>query len=121
MYLRDLVQISRTYQSPPNYLNFYSWVDKSGRPHRSRAITLAVYMRSGEQIQNFGAAVDEKMKQMRAALPPDLIIARTSDQPLQVRENIDLFMEALYEAIGLVVLISTLIGVLYGALVPFIP
>ncbi len=108
MYLRDLAQISRAYQSPPNYLNFYSWVDKSGRPYRSRAITLAVYMRSGEQIQKFGAAVDEKMKQMRAALPPELIIARTSDQPLQVRENIDLFMEALYEAIGLVVLIALL-------------
>jgi multidrug efflux pump subunit AcrB len=66
-------------------------------------------MRSGEQIQKFGAAVDEKMKQVRAALPADLVIARTSDQPLQVKENIDLFMEALYEAIALVVLIA-LIG-----------
>ncbi len=109
IYLRDLVQISRAYQSPATYLNFYSWFDKNGQPHRSRAITLAVYMRSGEQIQKFGAAVDEKMKQVRAALPPDLVIARTSDQPLQVKENIDLFMEALYEAIGLVVLIA-LIG-----------
>ncbi len=109
IYLRDMVQISRAYQSPPGYLNFYSWVDKNGQPHRSRAITLAVYMRSGEQIQKFGAAIDEKMKQVRAALPPDLVIARTSDQPLQVKENIDLFMEALYEAIGLVVLIA-LIG-----------
>jgi multidrug efflux pump subunit AcrB len=109
IYLRDMVQISRAYQSPASYLNFYSWVDQNGQPHRSRAITLAVYMRSGEQIQKFGAAINEKMKQVRAALPPDLVIARTSDQPLQVKENIDLFMEALYEAIGLVVLIA-LIG-----------
>ena len=109
VYLRDLVQISRGYQSPANYLNFYTWFDKEGRAHRSRAITLAAYMRSGEQIQKFGAAVDDKLREVRAALPPDLIIARTSDQPLQVRENIDLFMEALYEAIGLVVLIA-LIG-----------
>jgi len=109
IYLRDLVQISRAYQSPATYLNFYSWVDKNGQPRRSRAITLAVYMRSGEQIQKFGAAIEEKMKQVRAALPPDLVIARTSDQPLQVKENIDLFMEALYEAIGLVVFIA-LIG-----------
>ena len=36
----------------------------------------------------------------------DREIARTSDQPLQVKENIDLFMEALYAAIGLVVLIA---------------
>jgi multidrug efflux pump subunit AcrB len=58
------------------------------------------------QIQKFGAAVDEKLAQLRGFLPPELIIARTSDQPLQVKENIDLFMEALYEAIGLVVLIA---------------
>jgi len=105
-YLRDVAQISRGYQSPATYLNFYSWTDRNGQPRRSRAITLGVYMRSGEQVQKFGAAVDEKMKQARAALPPDLVIARTSDQPLQVKENIDLFMEALYEAIGLVVLIA---------------
>jgi multidrug efflux pump subunit AcrB len=109
VYLRDLVQISRGYQSPATYLNYYTWTDKNGESHRSRAITLAVYMRSGEQIQKFGEAVDEKLAQLRGFLPPELIIARTSDQPLQVRENIELFMEALYEAIGLVVLIA-LIG-----------
>jgi multidrug efflux pump subunit AcrB len=109
VYLRDLVQISRGYQNPASYLNFYSWTDKNGVPRRSRAITLAVYMRSGEQIQKFGDAVDQKLEQLRATLPPDLIVARTSDQPLQVKENIDLFMEALYEAILLVVLIA-LIG-----------
>jgi multidrug efflux pump subunit AcrB len=109
VYLRDLVQISSGYQSPASYLNYYTWTDKTGESHRSRAITLAVYMRSGEQIQSFGAAVDDKLAQLRGFLPPELIVARTSDQPLQVKENIDLFMEALYEAIGLVVFIA-LIG-----------
>ena len=109
IYLRDVVHINRAYQGPAPYLNFYSWTDEHGKPQRERAITLAVYMRSGEQIQQFGASIDEKLKQVRAALPPDLIIARTSDQPLQVKENIDLFMEALLEAIILVVLIA-LIG-----------
>ena len=46
---------------------------------------------------------------MRTLLPPDLIVARTSDQPQQVGENIDLFMSSLYEAIVLVVLVA-LIG-----------
>jgi multidrug efflux pump subunit AcrB len=108
-YLRDLVDISRGYRGPPDFLNFYTATDSDGKPRRYRAITIAVYMRSGEQIRKFGEAVDEQMKQVRAALPADLIIARTSDQPLQVKENIDLFMEALYEAIGLVVMIA-LIG-----------
>ena len=42
-------------------------------------------------------------------LPEDLIMRRTSDQPLQVKENVSLFMNSLYEAIVLVVIIA-LIG-----------
>ncbi len=109
VYLRDLVDISRGYQSPPQFLNYYTWRDASGKWHRSRAVTLAIYMRSGEQIAKFGRDVDEKLAGATKLLPSDLIIARTSDQPRQVEENIDLFMDALYEAIALVVLVS-LIG-----------
>jgi multidrug efflux pump subunit AcrB len=106
VYLRDLVDISRGYQSPPQFLNYYTWRDASGKWHRSRAVTVAVYMRSGEQIAKFGRDVDEKLAGVRKLLPSDLIIARTSDQPRQVEENIELFMDALYEAIALVVLVS---------------
>jgi multidrug efflux pump subunit AcrB len=109
VYLRDLVDISRSYQSPATYLNYYVWVDKEGRSHRDRAITLAVFMRSGEQIQKFGVAVDKRLDEVKRLLPPDLRMVRTSDQPLQVKENVDLFMDALYEAIALVVLVA-LIG-----------
>ena len=42
LYLRDLVDIDRGYESPPRYLNFYSWIDSSGNwhgagPSRSRS------------------------------------------------------------------------------------
>jgi hypothetical protein len=106
VYLRDVVQISRGYQAPAQYLNYYTWTDKQGQTHRSRAITVGIYMRSGEQIKKFGDGVNERLAKVRAALPPDLMIVRTSDQPLQVEENIDLFMEALYEALILVVVIA---------------
>ena len=66
-------------------------------------------MRSGEQIDKFGKAVDETLAGLKQQLPPDLIYARTSDQPLQVEESIDLFMKSLYEAIILVVVVA-LIG-----------
>jgi len=106
VYLRDLVRITQGYQSPAQYLNYYTWEDKKGAWHRNRAITLAIYMRSGEQIQQFGRNISEELAHVTTLLPPDLIIARTSDQPLQVKENIGLFMEALYEAILLVVVIA---------------
>jgi multidrug efflux pump subunit AcrB len=106
VYLRDLVDISRAYDSPARYLNYFSWKDKTGNWHRSRAITLAVQMRDGKQIAQFGKSVDEKLAAVRNYLPDDLVIARTSDQPLQVKENIGLFMGALNEAIVLVVIVS---------------
>ncbi len=106
VYLRDLVQISQGYQSPAQYLNYYTWADKKGEWHRSRAITLAIYMRSGQQIQEFGRNITDELAHLTTLLPPDLIVAHTSDQPLQVREGIGLFMDALYEAILLVVLIA---------------
>jgi len=104
VYLRDLVDIIRGYESPSRFLNFYSWRDSAGKWHRTRAITLGVQMRSGEQIGDFGRAVDQAVPILKQQLPDDLIIARTSDQPRQVKENTDLFMMALYEAIILVIL-----------------
>ncbi|HUM05102.1 MAG TPA: efflux RND transporter permease subunit [Terriglobales bacterium] len=106
VYLRDLVDISRGYDSPARFLNYFTTQDKDGNWQRSRAITIAVQMREGLQIAQFGKSVDEKLAAVRNYLPDDLIIARTSDQPLQVKENIDLFMGALYEAIFLVVIVS---------------
>ncbi len=108
VYLRDLVDISRGYQSPAKYLNYLTWADKQGHWRRSRAVTLAVQMKDGEQIDAFGRSVDTKLAVVKQYLPDDLIIARTSDQPLQVKENLSLFMDALYEAIALVVLVSWL-------------
>ena len=104
-----MVDISRSYQSPASYLNYYTWQDSTGQWCRSRAITLAIFMKSGEQIQAFGQNIDQKLEELRKILPRDFIMARTSDQPRQVRENLDLFMDALYEAIVLVILVS-LIG-----------
>ena len=109
VYLRDLVDISRGYQSPPRYLNYFTWRRPEGRWQRSRAVTVAVQMKDGEQINAFGKSVDQKLLDLRKYLPADLIITRTSDQPLQVKEGLSLFMDALYEAIVLVVVVS-LIG-----------
>ena len=109
LYLRDLVDIDRGYESPPRYLNFYNWVDSAEQWHRGRAITLSLQMKPGEKIGEFGHAVDSTIAVLRDRLPPDLVLARTSDQPLQVEENISLFMSSLWEAVLLVVVIA-LIG-----------
>lgn len=109
VYLRDLVEITRSYDLPARYLNFYNWKDSSGIWQRSRAITLSVQMRSGEKIGEFGKEIDAALADLKTRLPEDLVMARTSDQPLQVKDSIDLFMSSLLEAIVLVVIVS-LIG-----------
>ncbi len=106
--LSDLVSIERGYETPAHFMNFHSWRDSQGRWNRSRAITLDVQMRSGEQIDRFSKQVDKELARVTSQLPGDLVIHRTSDQPLQVAENLKLFMGSLGEAVILVVLVSWL-------------
>ena len=108
LHLRDLVDVVRGYQNPM-YLNYFSFKDKNSHWQRTRAITLSIQMKVGRQIGPFGKAVDKKLEEIKAHLPDDVILARTSDQPKQVTEYVSLFMKTLYEAIILVVLVS-LIG-----------
>jgi multidrug efflux pump subunit AcrB len=108
VYLRDLAQVSRGYENP-NYLAFSSVRDAAGNWQRTRAVTLALSMKSGLQVAEFGKAVHAELEKARALLPEDLIVTNVSDQPLQVEENVELFMSSLYEAILLVVLVA-LIG-----------
>jgi len=106
VYLRDLVSTWRGYESPTQYLNYLTYRDQSGTWRRNRAITLAVQMRSGEQIGTFGKAVDAAIAGVRPQLPPDIIVERTSDQPRQVKELVSLLMGSLWEAIALVVIVA---------------
>src|SRR5208283_4899614 len=49
-YLRDLVEMGRGYETPPQNVNYLIGRNAQGNWQRMRAITLAVNMRSGEQI-----------------------------------------------------------------------
>lgn len=108
-YLRDLVEMHRGYETPARNVNYLIRRDNQGNWQRLRAITLAVNMRSGEQIARFSDDVDAALERIKKRLPEDLVMERTSDQPLQVQENVNLFMNSLYEAVILVVIVA-LIG-----------
>ncbi len=109
LYLRDLVEIDRGYESPASFLNTFTRRDKSGQWVTTRAVTMSVQMRKGEQINIFGKAVDATLNNVKKSLPGDLVLARTSDQPLQVHDSIELFSHSLIEALVLVVAVA-LIG-----------
>jgi multidrug efflux pump subunit AcrB len=106
LYMRDVVDVSRGYQSPARFLNYLTARGADGQFERSRAVTLSVQMRPGAQIGEFGRLIDGRLATVKQLVPHDLILRRTSDQPLQVEENVSLFMSSLYEAIILVVLVA---------------
>jgi multidrug efflux pump subunit AcrB len=109
LYLRDLVDVDRSYESPPSYLNTFTRRNENGKWITTRAITLSIQMRKGEQIGSFGSLVDANLQSIRKTLPTDVVLARTSDQPLQVHDKIELFSHSLIEALVLVVVVA-LIG-----------
>jgi len=105
-YLRDLVDIEGGYLSPPTKRHAHVMRDARGGWARMPAVTLAITMRKGEQIAAFSKAVDASLESVKKRLPADLVLSRTSDQPSQVGDKVDLFMTSLYEAIILVVLVA---------------
>jgi len=108
LYVRDVAEVIRDYESPPSYVNHYTWRDAAGAFHTNRAITLSVQMRDAEQIGKFSEEVNAALTEVAQTVPEDLIIARTSDQPRQVEDKIGLFMMTLYEAIAIIVVVGFL-------------
>lgn len=107
VYLRGVLDVSMGYELPPQLLNYYISRSKhDGAWHRHRSVNLSVQMRAGEQIGELGKVLTQLLDKVRADLPPDLIIERVSDQPRQVKESVGLFIEALVEAIILVVIVA---------------
>jgi multidrug efflux pump len=134
-YLRDIVEIVRGYEDPPNVMNYRSVkVDaddppekkmpgelnlcqtdggdrarsapKNSRLSTSRAITLSVRQVKGTQIEAFALDVQAALDTLKGALPDDLRIEKTHDQPKEVKEKIRQFDQNLIEAIAIVVFVA---------------
>ncbi|WP_434734220.1 efflux RND transporter permease subunit (plasmid) [Rhizobium sp. YTUHZ044] len=95
--LTDVATIKRGYVDPPSALFRFN-----GEP----AIGLAIGMKQGANLLEFGEALDARMKQVVADLPIGVDVHRVSDQPHVVDEAVSGFTRALFEAIVIVLVIS---------------
>ncbi|AGS26300.1 efflux RND transporter permease subunit [Rhizobium etli] len=95
--LTDVATIKRGYVDPPSALFRFN-----GEP----AIGLAIGMKQGANLLEFGGALDARMKQVVADLPIGVDVHRVSDQPHVVDEAVSGFTRALFEAIVIVLVIS---------------
>ncbi|WP_064685520.1 efflux RND transporter permease subunit [Rhizobium bangladeshense] len=95
--LTDVATIKRGYVDPPSALFRFN-----GQP----AIGLAIGMKQGANLLQFGEALDAQMKRVVADLPIGVDVHRVSDQPHVVDEAVSGFTRALFEAIVIVLVIS---------------
>ncbi|MFZ1726086.1 MAG: efflux RND transporter permease subunit [Albidovulum sp.] len=95
--LVDVADIRRGYQDPPSEL--FRW-------NGQEAVGLAVGMRKGANIIDFGAKLDAVMAQAQADLPIGLEIHQVADQPHVVEDAVGHFLTALLEAVLIVLAVS---------------
>ncbi len=109
--LSDVADIHRGYPDPPQPLFRYD-----GQP----AIGLAVAMRAGGNLLQFGDELKAKMRDVEAKLPIGVGVHLVSDQPLIVEKAVGGFTEALLEAVAIVLVVSFIsLGVRAGLVVSF--
>ncbi|MGY3609802.1 MULTISPECIES: efflux RND transporter permease subunit [unclassified Bradyrhizobium] len=97
--LTDVATIARGYADPPSTLFRYN-----GQP----AIALAIGMKSGANLLQFGEALKEEMTKIVADLPIGVGVHLVADQPVVVEHAVSGFTEALFEAVIIVLGISFL-------------
>ncbi|WDH23178.1 efflux RND transporter permease subunit [Pseudomonas chlororaphis] len=107
--LADIAEISRGYVDPstPQF-----------RFNGQSAIGLAIAMKKGGNIQDFGKALHLKMDQLTAELPVGVGVHTVSDQAEVVEKAVGGFTSALFEAVVIVLVVSFVsLGVRAGLVV----
>ncbi|WFU12061.1 efflux RND transporter permease subunit (plasmid) [Rhizobium sp. CB3090] len=95
--LTDVATIKRGYVDPPSSLFRFN-----GQP----AIGVAIGMKQGANLLEFGKALDKKVDEIVGVLPVGVDVHQVSDQPAVVDEAVSGFTRALFEAIAIVLAIS---------------
>ena len=109
--LSDIATVTRSYADPPQPM-----FRVNGQP----AIGIAVSMREGGDILTLGQNIKNAMATITAELPVGIEPRLVADQSSVVKHSINEFMEALWEAIAIVLAVSFLsLGLRAGAVVAF--
>ena len=95
--LSDVVTIKRGYVDPPTALFRYN-----GKP----AIGLAISMKAGANLLEFGKALNTELEKVTDDLPIGVGVHLVADQPLVVDHAIGHFTRSLFEAVVIVLAVS---------------
>jgi len=114
--LSDVAQVHSGLEDPPQFT-----VRHNGQPVLMLGVT---FERSGN-ILKLGAALDERMDRLRAALPVGVTVDKAADQPRVVDESVWEFEKSFLEALAIVLAVCFLFlgwrtGVVVAASVPLV-
>src|SRR6516225_3264104 len=88
------------------------------RVNGHHGIGLAIAMRTGGDVLALGRNIEQAMTEITATLPVGIEPTPVADQPVTVEHAVDDFMEALWEAIAIVLAVSLVaLGLRAGAVV----
>lgn len=109
--LKDIARISRRYQSPDKYINYYE------KGLKASCLVVSIEMYPGNNIVAFGEAVEQQLEEARALFPADLQIHRITDQPKVVNASVMSFLRDLLMSILIVIAVMLMLFPLQTALV----
>ena len=95
----DVATLKRDYAEPQSIINV------NGQP----AILLAIQMQEGNNIVQFGEAINQKIEQARRVMPSNITITTIVNQPQLVQENISHFIREFFLAIVSVIIVVILL------------
>jgi len=107
--LADIAEVRREYTDPP---------DPMFRINGTPGLGLSISMRDGGDVLALGENIQHAMEELKADLPIGIEPIMVANQPDTVHRSIDDFMEALWESIAIVLVVSVVsLGLRAGAIV----
>ena len=97
--LGDIATITRGYDDPQE-----QQMRANGKP----VLGIGVTMQTGGDVIRLGQALESRISELRARLPAGLTLTSVSSMPHAVEKSVDDFLEAVAEAIAIVLVVSLL-------------
>lgn len=107
VYLRDVFEVRRMYESPiPYKVDVLEREGSQGPLQTRRAVMVAVEMKDGKIIKQFNQQVTQLVKNFNPRLPEGVEIRALSDQPTAVAHRIEHFARCFLEAVVIVIIVA---------------
>jgi multidrug efflux pump subunit AcrB len=107
IYLRDVFEVRRMYESPISFKVDVLGKTGDGEPlDTRRAVMVAVEMRDGKIIRHFNEDVMKVVETMKARTPEGLEFRVLSDQPTAVEHRIHHFVRCFIDAVVIVIIVG---------------